>query len=178
MGKTTANAEDVLLAIAEGRLNVRDDGTIIGRGPHPRSKWTRRSWNPVFAPHAKTPYFSCSFSSSRGNFCCLVHRVVWFAHRGEIPSGLTINHINGIKSDNRLDNLELLTNREQQLHAKELGLANHGVPKNWSLDDSRVREIRRRIAGGEKQAEIARDMRTSTNVVNRIARGRTYQSVT
>ena len=39
----------------------------------------------------------------------LVHRLVWEAFNGPIPEGLQINHINEIKTDNRLCNIELCT---------------------------------------------------------------------
>lgn len=39
----------------------------------------------------------------------LVHRVVWFTFKGPIPKGLQINHLNEIKTDNRLENLEVCT---------------------------------------------------------------------
>ena len=38
-----------------------------------------------------------------------VHRLVWEAFNGEIPEGMEVNHINEITTDNRLDNLNLLT---------------------------------------------------------------------
>ena len=42
----------------------------------------------------------------------LVHRLVWEAFNGQIPEGLQVNHINEIKSDNRLGNLNLMTCKE------------------------------------------------------------------
>jgi len=41
-----------------------------------------------------------------------VHRFVWEYFNGEIPQGLEINHINEDKSDNRLENLELVTKKQ------------------------------------------------------------------
>lgn len=37
------------------------------------------------------------------------HRVIWETFKGEIPHGLTIDHINNIEGDNRLSNLQLMT---------------------------------------------------------------------
>ena len=42
----------------------------------------------------------------------LVHRLVWEAFNGQIPENMQINHINEIKSDNRLSNLNLMTAKE------------------------------------------------------------------
>ena len=41
-----------------------------------------------------------------------VHRLVWSAFHGEIPEGYEINHIDEDKTNNRLDNLELVTRKE------------------------------------------------------------------
>ncbi len=39
-----------------------------------------------------------------------MHRIVWEAFNGPIPDDLQINHINEVKTDNRIENLELCTN--------------------------------------------------------------------
>lgn len=51
------------------------------------------------------------------------HRMIWESVNGPIPLGLQINHINGVKGDNRIANLELVTPSENLKHAYRLGLA-------------------------------------------------------
>lgn len=42
----------------------------------------------------------------------MVHRLVWEAFNGKIPEGMEIDHINCIRDDNRLENLRLVTHKE------------------------------------------------------------------
>ena len=46
-----------------------------------------------------------------------VHRAMWEAFNGPIPEGMEINHKNLDRADNRLDNFELVTHRENIQHA-------------------------------------------------------------
>ena len=41
-----------------------------------------------------------------------INRLVWIAFNGQIPENMQVNHINEIKSDNRLSNLNLMTPKE------------------------------------------------------------------
>lgn len=42
----------------------------------------------------------------------LVHRITWIAVKGEIPEGMQLNHKDECKSNNHIDNLELVTPKE------------------------------------------------------------------
>lgn len=42
----------------------------------------------------------------------LAHRVVWEAFNGEIPQGMEIDHINTDRGDNRLENLRMVSHKE------------------------------------------------------------------
>lgn len=52
----------------------------------------------------------------------LGHRLIWETFRGPIPPGMQINHINAIKWDNHIENLEVVTPRENIRHSVQLNL--------------------------------------------------------
>lgn len=52
----------------------------------------------------------------------LVHRAICEAYIGSLPCGMEVNHKNGVKTDNRPDNLEYVTHSDNIKHAFMLGL--------------------------------------------------------
>lgn len=47
-----------------------------------------------------------------GNSWFYAHRLIWEHVNGSIPAGMSIDHINGDRADNRISNLRLVTHQE------------------------------------------------------------------
>lgn len=115
-------------------------------------------------------------NGSRTQF--FVHHLVAEAFIGSRPEGYETNHKNGIKDDNRPENLEWVTSKENTEHARSLGRQVVGEKVCTSkLTRPDVREIRRRYrgdervqAGGVTQRELAEEFgvgrRTISDIVN------------
>jgi hypothetical protein len=56
-----------------------------------------------------------------------VHRLVAEAFLGNIPNGWEVDHKNGIKTDNRLENLRIVTHRENMIEAAKRRKQNEKV---------------------------------------------------
>lgn len=77
-----------------------------------------------------------------------VHRVLWETMIGEIPEGMVIDHINTIRTDNRLENLRVATLKEnsnnpltikhQSLSAKRRGMPLETLKKAWKSNKGRT----------------------------------------
>ena len=61
----------------------------------------------------RNEYMSCSIRKYGGRQkACQIHRFVWEYFNGVIPEGKVIDHINNDKEDNRLCNLQLITQQK------------------------------------------------------------------
>lgn len=73
-------------------------------------------------PYLQDGYYKVCTSDNGVKTKRRVHRLIWEYFNNTIPKDMQINHINGIKTDNRLVNLELQTNLGNMQHARKLNL--------------------------------------------------------
>jgi hypothetical protein len=108
-----------------------------------------------------------------------VHRLVAFAFLENKENKKTVNHINGIKSDNRVDNLEWVSQSEQQIHAIKIGLRYKaiGEQSNFSKFKSEdIIKIREMYSTGLFSCEeLSKKFNTSKNNINSIIHSYTWK---
>lgn len=109
-----------------------------------------------------------------------VHSLVARAFIGPKPLGHNINHLDGVKTNNRVENLEYSTFSRNSKHAFEIGLSprgeNHGISK---LTNQQVQDIKRELRTGPRgtQARLARQYKVNQTVISKIDRGEIWTHV-
>lgn len=108
-----------------------------------------------------------------------VHRLVLEAFVGPCPKGSVTNHINGVRMDNRLENLEWCTQRANIRHKFDvLGCCAKGEKNNSSiLTESDVHAIRERLRLGHSKGHIAKDYGLTWGAIHAIAVRRNWSHI-
>jgi hypothetical protein len=135
------------------------------------------TWNGTKIERARIPetqpngYLVIALSAGGEKKRKYLHRAAWEAFRGPIPKGLEINHRNGVRTDNRLENLELVTRADNMVHGhRTMGR------KGTKLTEQDVQEILGIISSGTKtQKQMASQYEVSQATISHIASGRNWK---
>jgi hypothetical protein len=137
----------------EGRYEVSNTGLVRSRK---KSSWKILKPNVLKRGYSIVRLFNGSRKTAKD---ILVHILVAASFLGEKPNGMQVNHIDGNKSNNHINNLEYLTGKENMQHAVKLGLfpSRKGeAHPSVKLKALQVQEIRA-LHGTRPITEIAKD---------------------
>lgn len=109
------------------------------------------------------------------------HRIVAKHFLPDFSFDLQVNHIDGVKTNNNVSNLEMVTVQRNMEHAYQMGLkVNPKGEKHWDakLTESEVKEIRNKyipnIYGTRK---LAKEYNVSISCIKFILKGKTWKDI-
>ncbi|MDU7405670.1 MAG: HNH endonuclease [Citrobacter portucalensis] len=62
-----------------------------------------------------------------GDYSYRAHRIVWEMHNGPIPEGMSVDHLNHVRDDNRIENLRLVSHRQNMMNMAKSKANTSGV---------------------------------------------------
>ena len=138
-----------------------------------------------FAPREYKPrisdngYMRVSVQRNNRRGPLYAHRLIAFAFVSGYKEGYHVNHINGVKTDNRPENLEWVPLETNVKHSWRTGLCDVRGEKNGTakLSARRVRAIRRALALNMPLSTVACIAGVTRNTIRSIKDGVTWQSV-
>ena len=109
-----------------------------------RNSKTKRIKSIVYDGHYCKFGYDCQINGERKRGWYRVHKAVAKAFLPNPENKSTVNHIDGDKKNNRVDNLEWATPKEQAIHARDVLKSNCGENNyNAQYTNSQVKEMRR-----------------------------------
>jgi len=164
----------VMAKIYAGRYLVTDDGRVFT----------------MAFPHGRYHQQKCRLKDTgyrRANIHGkdrLVHRLVAESFIPNPHGYPVINHIDGIKTNNHVSNLEWCTPADNVRHAVRTGLLSHEMllwitnrphPKKLLFNDSQIKQIRKMLAEKIPSRVIAEKFKCSPSTIDNVRRNRYYK---
>ena len=167
----------------EGIYQVSDSGLVkrMSNPPKPARKTVERIISGWFD---KDGYRNVCLSKFGATRKYKVHRLIMSAFRGKCPDGMEVNHKNGIRNDNRIDNLEYVTRQENELHAirvlgkKTIRLSGSKNGKSILTESSVLEIVKLLDEGLVDQKYIAQLYNVNPSVISKINTGKTWYNLT
>lgn len=153
--------------IDSSKYQVTRDGDVLGpKGNKLKFKLT------------KTGYYEVSIRIAGEKRSFRVNRLVAKAFIENPENKPFVNHMNGNKLDNRVENLEWVTHKENMSHAKIHGLILRGDRNpRASLKEAQVEEICKLIEMGYRNNDIAKSVSTTPANVAAIRAGSCWEHI-
>jgi DNA-binding XRE family transcriptional regulator len=159
----------------EGLYEVSNCGNI--RSYHNFGNGLRREPKPLHQTINTYGYPMVTLCKNTKHTQKLVHRIVAETFIKTNDNKLQIDHINGVKTDNMVSNLEWVTPKENTLRSVTLGLKPRGEEhRNSKLKQKEIEQIREMYKSGKySQRELGRLFGVAHCTIGQIVKNRTWK---
>ena len=123
-----------VMVLNDTTIKVFRDGRIhtLFKRKNGRERWRVRAFS-----LSRDGYLCVSLSSKNQRTHYLVHNIIAVCYLGEKPEGYQTDHINSIRTDNRLENLQYITPQQNTQKRKTMNGRNvkgYSLTKNGKYD--------------------------------------------
>lgn len=168
----------ILALFDEGKYACSLNGDILGFS---NNQGGLRTWGKVlkgYPTHRGYLLYNLVAESSKSVYALGHQLIMLWVTRGYEPH-LQVNHIDGVKTNNNRENLELVTAKENKLHAFRIGLETQmGVDNSCAkLNEAKVMAIRQAYDNDLSIADLAQDFGVTYNTAHAAAVRKTWRHV-
>lgn len=160
----------------EEPINLNEDYVVYPDG----RIWSKRSKKFLKPVLSKAGYLTHSPSVTKGKMSPTVHRILAHCYLGGLRDGLVVNHKDGDKLNNNLDNLELVTYSENSKHARRTGLIRK-VPSEENamakLTNGDILDVYALMKDGKSNEEVAEIHNLHPRYVSLIRHGKRWSEL-
>lgn len=150
---------------------LKSRGYYIGEDNHIRSKKGTLS-----SKLMRNGYYMTSAQYDNKVYYFMEHRVIWVWNNGAIPNGLVINHKDYNRANNAIENLELMTQKENTDYSKCNINPPRGERSGKAILTNKQADAIKTLAKvcGWKVKDISIFTDVSNNTIGRVVRGERY----
>lgn len=155
----------------DGNYMISNYGRLLSKE---RKYWHKNGWwklptKILSEVVSKNGYIEYQITYNKKHYSRKAHRLVAKAFIKNLENKPFINHINGIKTDNRVCNLEWCTNRENVQHAYDTGLKKTPEVVQFTMDNVFIKLWK-------NTSEINKELNYNHNYISEACHNKTRKS--